>query len=121
MISSGIFDLPWWGYLLVALALTHVTIIAVTLYLHRHQTHRALELHQGVSHFFRLWLWLTTGMVTREAVKRRFVTGRERVAGIQALLLVLAALLSTLAAALILPVAGLRRGPFALRLPVLAH
>jgi len=66
MISSGIFDLPWWGYLLVALALTHVTIIAVTLYLHRHQTHRALELHPGVSHFFRLWLWLTTGMVTRE-------------------------------------------------------
>jgi stearoyl-CoA desaturase (Delta-9 desaturase) len=65
---AGMFDLPWWGDALVVLALTHVTIIAVTIYLHRHQTHHALDLHPAVSHFFRLWLWLTTGMVTREWV-----------------------------------------------------
>jgi stearoyl-CoA desaturase (delta-9 desaturase) len=68
MISSGIFDLPWWAHLLIALALTHTTIVAVTIFLHRHQTHRALDLHPAVSHFFRFWLWLTTGMLTREWV-----------------------------------------------------
>jgi len=66
MIFSGFFDLPWWGYALVALALTHVTIASVTIYLHRCQSHRALELHPLASHFFRFWLWLTTGMVTKE-------------------------------------------------------
>jgi stearoyl-CoA desaturase (delta-9 desaturase) len=63
---SGVFDLPWWGYVLAALALTHVTIASVTIFLHRCQAHRALELHPAASHFFRFWLWLTTGMVTRE-------------------------------------------------------
>ena len=73
MLFSGLFDLPWWGYVVIALALTHVTIAAVTIYLHRCQAHRALDLHPAVSHFFRLWLWLTTGMVTREwaAVHRK--------------------------------------------------
>ncbi len=66
MIFSGYLDLPWWGYVVAALALTHVTIAAVTIYLHRCQAHRALELHPAVSHFFRFWLWLTTGMVTKE-------------------------------------------------------
>jgi stearoyl-CoA desaturase (Delta-9 desaturase) len=66
MVFSGWFDLPWWGYVAVALALTHVTIAAVTIYLHRCQAHRALELHPIVSHFFRFWLWLTTGQVTKE-------------------------------------------------------
>ncbi|ACT49582.1 DesA family fatty acid desaturase [Methylovorus glucosotrophus] len=60
------FDLPWWGYILVALGLTHITIAAVTIYLHRCQAHRALDLHPIVSHFFRFWLWMTTGMVTKE-------------------------------------------------------
>jgi len=70
---SGVFDLPWWEYVFVALALTHVTIVAVTLFLHRHQAHRALDFHPAISHFFRLWLWLTTGMVTKEwaAVHRK--------------------------------------------------
>lgn len=70
---SGLFVLPWWGYVLVALGLTHVTIAAVTIFLHRHQAHRALELHPLPSHFFRLWLWMTTGMVTKEwaAVHRK--------------------------------------------------
>jgi stearoyl-CoA desaturase (delta-9 desaturase) len=63
---SGVFDLPWWGLAIVAAALTHVTIAAVTIYLHRCQAHRALDLHPTAAHFFRFWLWLTTGMVTKE-------------------------------------------------------
>ncbi len=63
---TGLLDLPWWGYVVVALVLTHITIASVTIFLHRHQAHRALELHPIPSHFFRFWLWLTTGMVTKE-------------------------------------------------------
>jgi stearoyl-CoA desaturase (Delta-9 desaturase) len=63
---TGLLDLPWWGDILAAFLLTHVTIASVTIFLHRHQAHRALELHPVASHFFRFWLWLTTGMVTRE-------------------------------------------------------
>jgi stearoyl-CoA desaturase (Delta-9 desaturase) len=66
--SHGLVDLPWWGYVVVALVLTHVTIASVTIFLHRSQAHRALDLHPIVSHFFRFWLWLTTGMVTKEWV-----------------------------------------------------
>ena len=70
---SGLIDLPWWGHVAVALVLTHITIATVTIFLHRHQAHRALDLHPAVSHFFRLWVWLTTGMVTKEwaAVHRK--------------------------------------------------
>jgi stearoyl-CoA desaturase (Delta-9 desaturase) len=64
----GLFNLPWWGYVLVTLALTHITIMGVTIFLHRCQSHRALNLHPIVSHFFRFWLWLTTGMRTNEWV-----------------------------------------------------
>ena len=60
--------MPWWGYVVLAFALTHVTIAAVTIFLHRTQAHRGLELHPLISHFFRFWLWLTTGMVTKEWV-----------------------------------------------------
>lgn len=63
---SGIISLSWWGYVVVTLTLTHITIAAVTIYLHRHSAHRALELHPLVSHFFRFWLWLTTGMGTKQ-------------------------------------------------------
>ncbi len=66
--AGGLLSLPWWGYVVVALALTHVTIAAVTIFLHRSQAHRGLDLHPIVSHFFRFWLWLTTGMVTKEWV-----------------------------------------------------
>ncbi len=62
----GFIDLPWWGYIVVALVFTHITIASVTIFLHRHQAHRALELHAIPSHFFRFWLWLTTGIVTKE-------------------------------------------------------
>lgn len=65
---NGLLNLPWWGNVLAALALTHVTIAAVTIFLHRHQAHRALELQPVISHFFRFWLWLTTGMKTKEWV-----------------------------------------------------
>ena len=68
LLFSGVFALPWWGSAIVALALTHVTIVGVTVFLHRCQTHRALDLHPALSHFFRLWLWMTTGMATREWV-----------------------------------------------------
>ena len=68
MLFSGVFDLSWWQLVLAALGLTHVTIVGVTVFLHRAQTHRALDLHPAVSHFFRLWLWMTTGMATREWV-----------------------------------------------------
>lgn len=61
----GYLDLPWWGYIVYALVCTHITIAAVTIFLHRCQAHRALELHPIMSHFFRLWLWLTTGMNTK--------------------------------------------------------
>ncbi|QKJ66611.1 fatty acid desaturase [Deefgea piscis] len=63
---NGMVVLPWWGYVLVVLTLTHITIASVTIYLHRHQAHRALDLHPLISHFFRFWLWLTTAQVTKE-------------------------------------------------------
>jgi stearoyl-CoA desaturase (delta-9 desaturase) len=64
----GLIDLPWWGYVVVALTLTHTTIASVTIFLHRHQAHRALNLHAIPSHFFRFWLWITTAIVTKEWV-----------------------------------------------------
>lgn len=64
----GLLNLSFWGYVFATLILTQITIAGVTLYLHRYQTHRALTLHPSVSHFFRFWLWITTGMVTGEWV-----------------------------------------------------
>jgi stearoyl-CoA desaturase (Delta-9 desaturase) len=65
---NGLVSLPWWGYVVVALVLTHITIASVTIFLHRSQAHRGVDLHAIPSHFFRFWLWLTTGMVTKEWV-----------------------------------------------------
>lgn len=62
---QGLLSMPWWGYVLATLALTHMTIVSVTVYLHRHQAHRALDLHPAIAHVFRFWLWLTTGMTTK--------------------------------------------------------
>jgi len=67
-IQHGLVDLPWWGYLVFVLITTHITILTVTIFLHRHQAHRALDLHPIISHFFRFWLWFTTGMITKEWV-----------------------------------------------------
>jgi len=63
---SGAWTLSWWQIILFTLLLTHITMISVTIYLHRHQAHRALDLHPLPAHFFRFWLWLTTGQVTKE-------------------------------------------------------
>ncbi|MBK1620505.1 acyl-CoA desaturase [Lamprobacter modestohalophilus] len=68
MTVYGLLNLPAWQVVLIALGFTHITIAAVTIFLHRAQAHRALSLHPIPEHFFRFWLWLTTGMVTREWV-----------------------------------------------------
>jgi stearoyl-CoA desaturase (Delta-9 desaturase) len=65
-LDTGLLNWSWWQIVLFTLATTHITIAGVTIYLHRHQAHRALDLHPLVSHFFRAWLWLGTGMVTKE-------------------------------------------------------
>jgi stearoyl-CoA desaturase (delta-9 desaturase) len=67
-LAHGALAATWWQVLLATLVMTHITIAAVTIFLHRAQAHRALELHALPAHFFRLWLWLTTGMVTKEFV-----------------------------------------------------
>jgi stearoyl-CoA desaturase (delta-9 desaturase) len=65
-LANGYLDWSWWQIVIFTLVVTHITIAAVTIFLHRCQAHRALELHPIASHFFRFWLWLTTGMVTKE-------------------------------------------------------
>ncbi|WP_306396943.1 DesA family fatty acid desaturase [Telluria beijingensis] len=65
-LSTGLLDFSAWQIVVYTLVVTHITIAAVTIYLHRHQAHRALDLHPIPSHFFRFWLWLTTGQVTKE-------------------------------------------------------
>ena len=67
-LSDGWLAASWWQVLLFTLVTTHITIAAVTIFLHRAQAHRALELGPVPSHFFRFWLWLSTGMVTKEWV-----------------------------------------------------
>jgi stearoyl-CoA desaturase (Delta-9 desaturase) len=65
---GGFSEASWWQVLLYTLVVTHVTIAAVTIFLHRSQAHRSLDLGPVPSHFFRFWLWITTGMVTKEWV-----------------------------------------------------
>ena len=67
-LDGGLLNLSWWQLIVATLLLTHVTIAAVTIFLHRSQAHRALDLHPAVMMFFRAWLWLTTGMQTKEWV-----------------------------------------------------
>jgi stearoyl-CoA desaturase (delta-9 desaturase) len=64
--ANGFWNLSAWQLVLFTLGMTHVTMLSVTIFLHRHQAHRALDLHPAASHFFRFWLWLTTGQVTKE-------------------------------------------------------
>ncbi len=82
MLNFSLLELPWWGFVLATLALTHVTIVSVTIFLHRHQAHGAVELHPALSHLFRFWLWLTTGIVTKQwvAVHRKH---HARVEGVE--------------------------------------
>jgi len=63
---NGILNWSAWQLLAATLVLTHITIVSVTVYLHRYSAHRSLELHPALKHFFRFWLWLTTSMNTRE-------------------------------------------------------
>ena len=68
LFAHGLWDLSWWQIVLYTLVTTHITIAGVTIFLHRTQTHKAMELGPIPSHFFRFWLWLGTGMVTKEWV-----------------------------------------------------
>jgi stearoyl-CoA desaturase (delta-9 desaturase) len=67
-LAHGLVNASWWQIVLYTLVTTHITIASVTIYLHRHQAHRAMDLHTIPSHFFRFWLWLGTGQVTKEWV-----------------------------------------------------
>ncbi|WP_372825299.1 fatty acid desaturase [Polaromonas sp.] len=67
-LAHGLIAASWWQIVLYTLVTTHITIASVTIYLHRHQAHRAMDLHAIPSHFFRFWLWLGTGQVTKEWV-----------------------------------------------------
>jgi stearoyl-CoA desaturase (Delta-9 desaturase) len=67
-VGEGLLGAAWWQIVLYTLVFTHITIASVTIFLHRAQAHRALDLHPIASHFFRLWLWIGTGMVTKEWV-----------------------------------------------------
>jgi stearoyl-CoA desaturase (Delta-9 desaturase) len=67
-LANGLWNLAWWQVVLYTLVTTHITIASVTIFLHRAQAHRAMDLHRIPAHFFRLWLWLSTGMVTKEWV-----------------------------------------------------
>lgn len=79
-IAGGLLQYSWWQVALVTLVLTHITIVSVTIFLHRSQTHRGIDLHPIAMHFFRFWLWLTTGMVTKEwvAIHRKHHARCER-------------------------------------------
>jgi stearoyl-CoA desaturase (delta-9 desaturase) len=79
-IAGGLTQASWWQLVIYALVLTHITIASVTIFLHRSQAHRGLDLHPAVMHCFRFWLWLTTGMVTKEwvAIHRKHHAKCER-------------------------------------------
>jgi stearoyl-CoA desaturase (delta-9 desaturase) len=79
-LSHGFLRASWWQIVVFTLVATHITILGVTIFLHRGQAHRGLDLHPAVAHFFRFWLWLTTGMVTKEwvAIHRKHHARCER-------------------------------------------
>jgi stearoyl-CoA desaturase (Delta-9 desaturase) len=67
-LAHGLSGMSWWQIILYTLVTTHLTIISVTLYLHRSQAHRALDMSPWVTHPMRFWLWIGTGMNTKEWV-----------------------------------------------------
>ena len=79
-IAGGLTQATWWQVVVFTLVVTHITIVSVTVFLHRSQAHRSLDLHPAVMHFFRFWLWMTTGMVTKEwvAIHRKHHAKCER-------------------------------------------
>jgi stearoyl-CoA desaturase (delta-9 desaturase) len=64
----GLWPLPWWGYVLWSVGWAHITLMAITLYFHREQAHRSVDLHPALRHFFRFWLWISTGAPTKQWV-----------------------------------------------------
>jgi len=76
----GLVPLPWWGYVVWTLVWAHVTLMAITLYFHREQAHRSVDLHPALRHFFRFWLWISTGAATKQwvAVHRKHHAFCER-------------------------------------------
>ncbi len=64
----GILNLSFWSYVIVTFLMVQVTFMGVTLYLHRDATHRSLDLHPALRHVFRFWLWMSSGIVTKEWV-----------------------------------------------------
>lgn len=68
LLVGGLLNASFWGYVGFTLLVTHITIVSVTLFLHRAQAHRSVDFHPAVSHFFRFWLWLTTGQITAQWV-----------------------------------------------------
>lgn len=79
-VAHGLVPLPWWGYVLVGAVTIHLTVVGVTLYYHRDQAHRALDLHPVLRLFFRFWVWATTAMVCHQwvAVHRKHHAFVER-------------------------------------------
>ncbi|AFC87551.1 DesA family fatty acid desaturase [Frateuria aurantia] len=67
-LAHGLTGASWVGVLIYALVVTQLTIFSVTMYLHRSQTHRGVDFHPAINHAFRFWLWLSTGMITKEWV-----------------------------------------------------
>ena len=76
----GILGLGFWGYVIAGAVGVHITLIAITLYHHREQAHRSIDLHPALRHFFRFWLWMNTGVITRQwvAVHRKHHAMCER-------------------------------------------
>lgn len=68
LLNGGLLNLSFRGLLAVTFVFVQISMMGVTLYLHRDQAHRAIDLHPVLRHFFRLWIWLTSGMVTRDWV-----------------------------------------------------
>ena len=78
-LGNGLWNLSAWGIVAYTLVVTHITIMTVTIYLHRFSAHRSLDLHPVLQHFFRFWSWMTTGMITREwtAIHRKHHAATE--------------------------------------------
>jgi stearoyl-CoA desaturase (delta-9 desaturase) len=76
----GLLDLSFWGLAAAAFIMVQISMAGVTLYLHRDQAHRAIDLHPVIRHFFRLWIYMTSGMITRDwvAVHRKHHAMVER-------------------------------------------
>ena len=78
-LGNGLWNLSAWGIVAYILIVTHITIVTVTVYLHRYSAHRSVDMHSGLQHFFRFWSWLTTGMVTQQwtAIHRKHHAATE--------------------------------------------